>query len=112
VSALCSCAASLIALVLAAAPAIAQPRLNIAGTYRGLITGCLSQERSTDCRKGLTELVRLADEVDARRVEWERAAGGASAARMQDDYAQALARLNRAVEDFNRHMSQPAAEPK
>ena len=106
------CAASLVALILAAAPAIAQPGQNIAGTYRGLMTGCLSLARSTDCRKGLAELVRMADEVDARRVEWERAAGSASAAKTQDDYALALARLSRAVEDFNRNMSQPPAELK
>jgi hypothetical protein len=105
-------AASLIALILAAAHADAQPGQNIAGSYRGLMTGCLSLARSTDCRKGFTELVRLADEVDAKRVEWERAVGGSSAAKMQDDYALALARLNRAVADFNRDMGQVLAEPK
>jgi hypothetical protein len=104
--------ASLIALILTAAPAIAQSGQNIAGTYRGLMTGCLSLERSTDCRKGLAELVRLADEVDARRVEWERAAGNPSAEKMHDDYALALARLNGAIDNFNRDMRSPPPEPK
>jgi hypothetical protein len=107
-----SCVASLIALLVVAAPADAQPGQNIAGSYRGLMTGCLSLARSTDCRKGFFELVRLADEVDAKRVEWERAVGGSSAAKLQDDYAGALARLNRAVADFNRDMGQVLAEPK
>jgi hypothetical protein len=101
--------AILLALTFAPAPAAAQPALNIAGTYRGLMTGCLSAERSTECRKGFVELIRLADEVDARRVEWERAAGGASAATLQEGYVQAKAQLNRAVDDFNRNMSAPAA---
>ncbi len=104
--------AILLALTFAPAPAVAQPALNIAGTYRGLMTGCLSAERSTECRKGFVELIRLADEVDARRVEWERAAGGASAAKLQEGYAQAKAQLNRAVDDFNRDMSAPAAAAK
>jgi hypothetical protein len=101
--------AALLALTVVPAPAAAQPALNIAGIYRGLMTGCLTSTRSADCRKGYFELIRLADEVDARRVEWERAAAGASAAKLQEGYAQAKERLNRAVDDFNRDMSAPAA---
>jgi hypothetical protein len=36
----------------------------------------------------------------------------ASATQMQDDYILALARLNRAVVDFNRDMSSPPVDPK
>ena len=88
-------------------PAAAQPAQNIAGVYRGLMTGCLSTARSADCRKGYFELVRLAEEMDASRVVWERAAAGAPAAKGQEGYAQAKERLNRAVDDFNRDMSAP-----
>lgn len=98
-----------------AAPAVAQPRLNIAGNYRGLMTGCLNAPQPAACRKGLTELVRLADEVDAKWGEWVRAAAGSaagSAAPTQDGYAQALDRLNRGVVDFNRDMSAPAPQAK
>ena len=94
-----------IAVVLAlasAAPALAQPRLNIAGNYRGMMTGCIASAQPPECRKGFTELVRLADDVDAKRAGW--AAGGASAAKMEADHAQALERLTRAVADFNRDM--------
>ena len=101
--------AALLALTLAPMPAAAQPAQNIAGVYRGLMTGCLSTARSADCRKGYIELVRLAEEVDASRVVWERAAAGAPAAKGQEGYAQAKERLNRAVDDFNRDMSAPAA---
>ncbi len=92
-----------VVLVLAlAAPALAQPRLNIAGNYRGMMTGCIASAKTLECRKGLTELVQLADDVDAKRAGW--AAGGASAVRMEADHAQALERLTRAVADFNRDM--------
>jgi hypothetical protein len=105
-------AAYLIMIVLATAPAAAQQGQNIAGTYRGLMTSCFSQARSSDCRKGFIELIRMADEVDAKRVEWERAAaaGGALSSRMNEDYAQAIERLNRAVSDFNRDMSAAVPE--
>ena len=107
-------AASLVALALAASSAVAQQSQNIAGTYRGQMTGCFSQERSIDCRKGFTELIQLADGVDARRIEWERAnaTSDASAAKLQEDYALALTRLNRAVADFNRNMSSPPVQSK
>jgi hypothetical protein len=100
--------------VLFTLPAVAQQGQNIAGIYRGLMTGCLSQERSADCRKGFTELIALADSVDARRIEWERAntGGDASAAKLQEDYAMALTRLNRAVADFNRNMLSPPVQSK
>jgi hypothetical protein len=101
--------AALLALTLVPSPAAAQPGQNIAGVYRGLMTGCLSAARSADCRKGYVELVRLAEDLDASRVVWERAAAGAPAARGQEGYAQAKERLNRAVDDFNRDMSTPAA---
>ena len=105
------CSVCSILLIVSAPKVAAQPGQNIAGNYRGLMTSCLSLVRSADCRQGFTELVRLADEVDARRVEWERvtAAGGVSAPRMQENYAQALEQLNRAVADFNRNMSAPPA---
>jgi hypothetical protein len=101
-------------LLLMTVPAVAQQGQNIAGTYRGLMTGCLSQARAADCRKGFIELIRLADEVDARRLEWERVtvAGGASVSKMKEDYAEALERLNRAVVDFNRDMSGAAPQAK
>jgi len=101
--------AALLALTLVPSPAAAQPGQNIAGVYRGLMTGCLSTARSADCRKGYVELVRLAEDLDASRVVWERAAAGAPAAKGQEGYAQAKERLNRAVDDFNRDMSTPAA---
>ena len=101
--------AALLALALVPAPIAAQPGQNIAGIYRGLMTGCFSTARSADCRKGYFELVRLAEEVDASRVAWERAGAGAPAAKGQEGYAQAKERLNRAVDDFNRDMSAPAA---
>lgn len=104
--------AVLLVLTVAAAPAAAQPAQNIAGVYRGLMTACFSTVRSADCRKGYFELVRLAEEVDASRVAWERAAAGAPAAKGQEGYAQAKERLNRAVDDFNRDMSAPAAQAK
>lgn len=91
---------------------MAQAGQNIAGTYRGLMTGCLSATRSADCRKGFFELIQLADDVDARRIEWERAVntGAASAATMQEELQRATARLNLAVEKFNRDMSSAAPE--
>jgi hypothetical protein len=103
-------AAALFVLALAA-PAIAQPALNIAGIYRGQMTDCLSAARLTDCRKGYFELIRLAEEVDARRIEWEgsRPANGEPAAKLREGYALAKERLNRAVDDFNRDMSAPTA---
>ena len=102
------------AFLLMAAPAVAQQGQNIAGTYRGLMTGCLSRARGADCRKGFIELIRIADEVDAKRAEWERvtAAGNGAAAKMKDAYTEALERLNRAVVDFNRDMNSPAPETK
>ena len=103
--------AALLALTVVPSPAAAQPAQNIAGVYRGLMTACFSTVRSADCRKGYFELVRLAEEVDASRAVWERSAGGAPAAtaKGQEGYAQAKERLNRAVDDFNRDMSAPAA---
>lgn len=103
-------AVCLAALILAAGPAIAQPGQNIAGTYRGLMVGCLSVTRSDDCRKGFVELIQLADAVDAKRVEWELAVktGAASTAKMQEDLELAKARLNQAVDEFNRDMSSAA----
>lgn len=104
-------AACVSALVLAAVPATGQTGQNIAGTYRGLMSGCLSVTRSVDCRKGFVELIQLADEVDARRVEWERAVdAGASKAKMQEEFEQARLRLNQAVDKFNRDMSSAAPE--
>jgi hypothetical protein len=105
-------AGCLIAFITMAGPAIAQPGQNIAGTYRGLMVGCLSTKRSQDCRKGFVELIRLADEVDARRMEWEAAAksGTASAAKMQEDLGLARTRLNEAVDKFNRDMSSSESE--
>jgi hypothetical protein len=100
---------ALLALTVVPVPAVAQPAQNIAGVYRGLMTACFSTVRSADCRKGYFELVRLAEEMDASRVVWERAAAGAPAAKGQEGYAQAKERLNRAVDDFNRDMSTPAA---
>jgi hypothetical protein len=91
---------------------MAQPGQNIAGNYRGLMTGCISQQRSADCRKGLTELIRLADDVDAKRIEWERAnPADASNAQLHEQYTLALARLNQAVVDFNRDMT-PSVQSK
>ena len=106
-------AACLVALALASS-AVAQQGQNIAGNYRGLMTGCLSQERSADCRKGLTELIQLADGVDAQRIEWEhaKATGDASAAKLEESYDLALTRLNRAVADFNRNMISPPVQSK
>jgi hypothetical protein len=109
-NALLPCGAWLVAIVLFTSLAVAQQGQNIAGTYRGLMTGCLSQARSADCRKGFTEIIALADSVDARRIAWERAtaASDTSAARLHEDYALALTRLNRAVDDFNRNMTSAA----
>jgi hypothetical protein len=97
-----------------AAPAVAQPALNIAGIYRGQMTDCLSAARLADCRKGYFELIRLAEDVDARRIEWEGSvpAGGAQSAKLREGYALAKERLNRAVDDFNRDMSAPAVDAK
>ena len=102
----------MLALTVVPVLAVAQPAQNIAGVYRGLMTACFSTVRSADCREGYFELVRLAEEMDASRVVWERAAAGAPAAKGQEGYAQAKERLNRAVDDFNRDMSVPVAEAK
>ena len=99
-------------LMVLALPVAAQSRQNIAGNYRGLLTGCLTAAQPNACRKGLAELVRLADEVDARRAEWELSAGGkdrALADRTHNDHAAALDSLNRGVVDFNRDMKSAAA---
>ncbi len=92
-----------IALLMFAIPVLAQPALNIAGTYRGLMTECLSKVRSADCRKGMFVLIELADKVDAKRAEWERsaAAGGISSDSLLNDYNLAAAQLASAVADFN-----------
>lgn len=104
------CILCLTAFALTPLPALAQKLPNIAGTYRGLMTECLSVARSTDCRKGLTEVIRHADAVDTKRVEWERAAatGDGSLARTHDEYTQALAQLDRAVTAFNQDMNSQA----
>ena len=100
-------AAGLLAVVTVASPAPAQPGQNIAGTYRGQVTTCLSSARPTDCRKGFAEIIRLADDVDARRAEWEKelTSGGAGAASTQKSYTQALEQLNRVIIEFNRIMA-------
>lgn len=103
---LVGCAVCLAAIAMTA-PGIAQPGQNIAGNYRGLLTGCLTAAQPNACRKGLSELVGLADDLDARRVEWELIAGGSDQAladRRYSDYAAALDRLNRGIVIFNRDM--------
>jgi hypothetical protein len=104
--------ALVLAIVLAAAPTcLAQPAPNIAGSYRGLMTTCLSSPRLADCRNGLFVLVRLADDVDAKRAIWERAVatGGASTDQTMADYKAAVDTLNQAVISYNRDMR---AEPR
>ena len=96
-----------LAVIATAFPVLAQSGQNIAGNYRGLLTQCLAAPQPVACRKGLTELVRLAEDVDARRAEWELVAvdrGNASADRRHGDYAAALDKLNRGVVIFNRDM--------
>lgn len=88
-------------------PGLAQPRPNIAGNYRGIMTGCVTASQPSACRKGLTELVRLAVEVDDKRAEWELVEHGNDnilANRKHGDYAAALDRLSRAVVEFNLDM--------
>lgn len=94
-------------LAVTASVCAAQSKQNIAGSYRGLMTGCLSIERSGDCRKGFVELIRLADAVDARRMDMERVASAEdpSMPGMKQKYEQAIEELNRAVVDFNRDMN-------
>jgi hypothetical protein len=93
--------------------ATAQTGQNIAGTYRGLMVGCLSVARSVDCRNGFKELIRLTDDVDARRLEWEHAPkGGAPSATKMQDLELARTRLNQAVDKFNRDMSSVPPEPR
>jgi hypothetical protein len=101
-----SCLAALFAGVL---PVVAQPGPNIAGNYRGKMTECLSTARVADCRKGLFELIALADEVDTTRSQWERStAAGSDPGPLHESYRLAVERLNRAVTDFNRDMASPA----
>jgi hypothetical protein len=103
---LVGCAVCLVAIAMTA-PGVAQPGQNIAGNYRGLMTRCLAAPQPNACRKGLRELVGLADDVDARRVEWELVAGGSDQAladRRYGDYAAALDTINRGIVIFNRDM--------
>lgn len=86
-------------------PVLAQPAPNIAGNYRGLLTGCLGTPAANVCRTELTDLVRLAVEVDLRRTEWERARAGregALAPEQHADYLLAIDKLNQAVTAYNR----------
>ena len=107
-------AAWLVAFALAASSAVAQPGQNIAGNYRGLMTSCLNHARSADCRRSFVELIRLADEVDAQRIVWERmdTAGSEAASGRRKAYEEAVDRLNRAVADFNRGMTRSAGGEK
>lgn len=92
------------------APIFAQSMPNIAGNYRGLMTSCVAASQPNVCRAALTELARLADEVDIRRSEWEAAESrgdGATAGINHADYAVALDRLNRGITNFNRDVLGP-----
>jgi hypothetical protein len=105
-------AAGLVTVALAFA-AVAQPRQNIAGTYRGLMTGCLTAPQPGACRKGLAEIVRLADEVDAKYAVWAQTDGTADSARadlLHKEYALAVDELNRSVRNFNRDMKVQASD--
>jgi hypothetical protein len=89
-------------------PLYAQSGANIAGNYRGLMTRCIGLPQQNICRTGLQELARLADEVDARRADWEAIeAGGdlAEASAKRAGYVAAMDRLNRGIVDFNRDVA-------
>jgi hypothetical protein len=89
-------------------PLYAQSGANIAGNYRGLMTRCIGLPQQNICRTGLQELIRLADEVDARRVDWEavEARGDpAEASAKQAVYVAAMDLLNRRIVDFNRDVA-------
>lgn len=102
-----------LAAIVLASSAFAQTIPNIAGTYRGLMTRCLTATQSSACRQGLTEIVRLADEVDGKQAVWSRATGGddrTETDRTHREYSLALDRLNQSVDAFNRDMAGPASE--
>jgi len=83
-------------------PAFPQSGVNIAGNYRGLMTKCIGVAQI--CRTALNELVRLADEVDVKRAEWEAIEAGddhAAAEGKHAEYAVAMDRLNRGIVNFN-----------
>jgi hypothetical protein len=89
-------------------PVFAQSGANIAGNYRGIISKCIDAPQPDICRTALKELVRLADEVDARRAEWEafEARGDNAAARSKHaEYTVAMDHLNRGIVDFNRDVA-------
>jgi hypothetical protein len=86
-------------------PVLAQPSRNIAGDYRGLLTGCLAATEPNICRRDLTEIVRLAVEVDMRRADWEgthAGSDGALTAKKYSEYSLASDKLNRAIVILNR----------
>lgn len=104
---------SVLVAALLATSAFAQAVPNIAGTYRGLMTQCLGSTQLTTCRNGLIEIVRLADEVDAKQAVWSQAAGGddrAQAERTHLEYSLALDRLNQSIDAFNGDMSRSTSE--
>jgi hypothetical protein len=89
-------------------PVFAQSGANIAGNYRGLMTKCLGASQPNICRTALKELVRLADEVDAKRDDWEtvEARGDDVAAKGKEaEYGVAVDGLNRRITDFNRDVA-------
>lgn len=88
----------------------AQPGLNIAGNYRGIITRCLVAAQPNVCRAAVTELVQLAVDVDMKRADWEadETRGDAASAKANHaEYAVALEKLNSSVIDFNRDIAGP-----
>jgi len=94
------------------ANSVTQPRQNIAGNYRGLMTRCSTASEPNICRSGLTKLARLADEVDSKYVEWARTSGGADSVlskRLDEEYVLALEKLNDGIRDFNRVMKTQSA---
>ena len=93
----------IVAALCAACPALSQPAHNIAGHYRGQLTNCISAPEPPVCRKDLAEIVRLAVEVDTRRVEWEKARTGSNSALTTSTltaYGTATEKLDKAVADF------------
>ncbi len=86
-------------------PAATEPSRNIAGDYRGLLTACQNAAAPSTCRRDLSEIVRLAVEVDTRRADWEATRAGndrALTANKHADYSSASEKLNHAVLAFNR----------
>jgi hypothetical protein len=99
--------ATCLVLLVGATLAVAQSRQIIAGTYRGLMTRCLDAPQPPACRKDLTEIIRLADQVDAKQAEWLQDADGADRAqadRLYREYSLALDHLNRRIGEFNQEM--------